>query len=118
MTKINSPYYILRQLLPECRRLYPNNDFIFMQDGASSHTSNASQAFLKEQLGKRFIKKDEWRPSSPEFNVLDFYFWNELNKNIYDGRFEPFQSIEQLKRKIRRVWNRSIKLDETRKAIK
>jgi len=73
---------------------------------------------MKEKLRKRFIKKDEWPPSSPDLNVLEFYFWIELSKNIHDGRFEPFQSIEPLKRRIRRVWNRSIKLDETRNAIK
>ena len=80
-----------------------------MLDLASSHTSNTSQEFMKEKLGKPFLKKDKWPSSSPDLNVSDLYFWNELIKNRYDSRFEPFQSIEPLKRRIRRVWNRSIK---------
>ena len=89
-----------------------------MQDGATSHTSNACQEFLKEQVGNRFIKKNEWPPFSSDCNVLDFYFWNELSKNVYKGHPEPFRSVEQLKGRIRRVWDRSIKMDELRKVIK
>ena len=40
-TKVNSESYIKLPddgLLPDCRRLYPENDFIFQQDGAPSHT--------------------------------------------------------------------------------
>ena len=66
------------QLLTECKRLYPNDDFIFMQDGASRLTSNASQDFLKEAVGNCFIKENVWPPYSPACNVPDFYLWNEL----------------------------------------
>ena len=48
-TKVNSESYIKLLddgLLPDCRRLYPENEFIFQQDGAPSHTSNATQTHL------------------------------------------------------------------------
>ena len=41
-TKVNSECYIKLlddNLLSDCRTLYPDNDFIFQQDGAPSHTS-------------------------------------------------------------------------------
>ena len=50
-TNVNSESYIKLLddgLLPDCRRLYPENDFIFQQDGAPSHTSNATQTHLEQ----------------------------------------------------------------------
>ena len=41
-TKVNSESYKNLPeigLLPECRRLYPNGDWVFQQDGAPAHTS-------------------------------------------------------------------------------
>ena len=71
-TKVNSESYIKLLddgLLPDCRRLFPENDFIFQQDGAPSHTSNATQTHL-EQVVPHFIKKDEWLPQSPDLNPI------------------------------------------------
>ena len=35
-------------LLPGCKRLYPRNNYVFHQNGASSHTSRVTQAHLEE----------------------------------------------------------------------
>jgi len=36
-------------LLPECRSLYPGNDFVFIQlDSAPSHRAEATQQFLRQ----------------------------------------------------------------------
>jgi len=48
-TKVNQKTYIdilKTSLLPECRRLYPDNDFIFLQGIAPSHRAKATQNFL------------------------------------------------------------------------
>ena len=60
-TKVNSENYIKllvleNKLLPDCRRMYPNNDYVFQQDGATSHTSNATQRYLEEN-SPNFTKK-------------------------------------------------------------
>jgi len=50
-TKVNLKTYIdflKMSLLPECRRLYPDNDFLFMQDSASSHRAEATKNFLRD----------------------------------------------------------------------
>jgi len=43
-----TPVMSLKTLLrnTECRRLYPSNDFVFMQDSAPSHRAKATQKFL------------------------------------------------------------------------
>ena len=58
-TKVNSESYIMLlkdKLFPDFRKLYPTENFIFQQDGATSHTSKATQEFLTEN-GVHFIKK-------------------------------------------------------------
>jgi transposase len=103
--KVNSQRYIelLNDgLLPDCRRLYPRGDFVFQQDGAPSHMSNASQAFLRANTGD-FIDKTCWPPQSPDCNPLDYYVWNALQEKVYEGRNEPF-TLEELKETITVKW--------------
>jgi len=48
-TKVNQKTYIdflKTSFLPECRHLYPDNDFIFLQDSAPSHRAKATQNYL------------------------------------------------------------------------
>jgi len=49
-TKVNQKTYIdflKTSLLPECRRLYPDNDFVFMQDSAPSHRAKQLKIFCE-----------------------------------------------------------------------
>ena len=118
--KVTGVYYtkhLERDLLPECVKLYPDDDYIFMQDGASSHTSKICQEKLKQLRGRKFIGKDEWPPKSPDCNPLDYYFWDALKVEVYKGRSKPFDNLDQLKRRIRRVWQRSINMVHIKKAV-
>ena len=48
-TKVNNESYknlLEIGLLPDCRRLYPNGDWVFQQDGAPTHTSKTTQEYL------------------------------------------------------------------------
>jgi len=50
-TKVNQKTYtdfLKTSLLPECSHLYPDNDFVFMQDSAPSHSAKATQNFLRD----------------------------------------------------------------------
>jgi len=116
-TKVNSINYmkLLEDgLLPDCRRLYPNNDYVFQQDGAASHTSNATQSYLNDATPK-FIKKDEWPPQSPDCNPMDFTVWDSLSEKVYADRTKVFTENE-LKDRIREKWN-EIPQAEIRKCI-
>ena len=73
-TKVNQKTYIdflKTPLLPECRRLYPDNDFVLMQDSAPSHRAKATQNFLRDNTPD-FISSQEWTPHLPDLNPLDY----------------------------------------------
>ena len=67
-----------------------------MQDGASSHTGIATQAFLQDHC--RFIPKNEWLPESADLNPMDYCVWPLLSKKVYESRRTPF-TMEELKEK-------------------
>lgn len=116
-TKVDSERYIKlldEGLLPDCRKLYPNDDFIFQQDGATSHTSRATQSYL-EHSTPTFIKKDEWPPQSPDCNPMDYSIWDSLSEKVYRGRNTPFTE-DALKETIKRKW-REITRTEVQKTI-
>ena len=121
--KVNSKAYhqhLKKELFPAINRVVNRNDWIFAQDGVSSHTSNLVQGFLKDTLKRRFIAKDAWPPSSPDTNPLDYWFWDAVKLKVYEGRAgRPFDSEQELKNKIKRVWS-SVASDKKtiRKAIK
>ena len=94
-------------------------NWIFIQDGASSHTSNLVQGYLRETLKKRFLSKTEWPPSSPDVNPLDYFFWDFVKTKVYAGRAgQPFRNEEELQKRIRFVWKDCAKEIKTiRKAI-
>ena len=119
-TKVTGPYFtkhLEKDLLSECRRMYPDDNYIFQQDGATSHTSLVCQSKLRQLLRKRFINKDQWPPKSPDLNPLDYYFWEVIKTEVYKNRSEPFQNLAQLSRRIRIVWQRAINMEHVRKAI-
>jgi len=108
--KVNAVTYkkhLEKKLIPSVAKLFPHENWIFLQDGAPSHGSNLVQGFMEERLRKRFVKKTDWPPSSPDCNPLDYYFWDAVKAEVYRGRLNnPFENEEQLKRKIKSVWKK------------
>ena len=87
--KVNGASYLKRlhnNLIPAVEGMYPNKDFTFVQDSAPSHHANQVQNFLKQNLKSRFVKNTDWPPKSPDFNPLDYYFWDRIQEKVYDGR--------------------------------
>ena len=75
----------------------------FIQD-VVSHCTNIVQDFLKEKLGKRFIKHTEWPLSSPDCDPVDYHFWNKIKEKAYEDPFnQPFGGSNELKRKTKNV---------------
>ena len=58
---------LLHEFIPECRRLYRNQAWTFMQDGATCHTSKGNKKLLLE-LGVDCL---EWPPNSPDLNPIE-----------------------------------------------
>ena len=116
-TKIDSDAYqsVLKKVLPSVRKLYPEEDWIFVQDSAPSHRSNSTQEFLSKETPS-FIPADGWPPHSPDLNPLDYHVWGELRERVYRGRREPFASLEELTAAAVAAW-KAIPLENVRKAI-
>ena len=124
VAKVNEVVYtnhLKSQLLPAIDKLYPSKDYIFVQDGASSHTSDRCQDFLLKTLKSksRFVAADEWPPYSCDLNPLDYYFWNAIKTLVYRERIGKgsFENKEELKASIRRNWWKAINMEEVRKSI-
>lgn len=104
--KTNADNYISHlqnDLIPEFRRLYPHNDYIFIQDSAPSHRAMRTQHFLAENVPD-FVRANEWPPNSPDCNPLDYSVWNALQEEVYSGRREPFENLRELRERIELVW--------------
>ncbi|QQP52457.1 Transposable element tcb2 transposase [Caligus rogercresseyi] len=48
--------------------------YVFQQDSAPAHKSRETQAWLLENLPYHW-SPDLWPPSSPDCNLLDYFFW-------------------------------------------
>ena len=104
--KINSAYYcndVLSQLLPEMEDM-SNGDYIFMQDGARSHTSKVTLAYLDEHCYE-LLKPDFWPPNSPDLNPCDYAIWGTMEANIWKRRRNKITTLEELKERIVEVWD-------------
>ena len=121
--KVNAKNYcnhLKKELFPAIRKVYPREDWIYIQDGATSHTSNLVQNFLEETIPRRYVKKGQWPPKSPDSNPLDYYFWSKVKDKVYENRLnKPFNSEEEMMKRIKSVWKEcASNLSEIRKAMK
>ena len=114
--------HLEKELMPDIERIMNRNDWTFVQDSAPSHHSNLLQDFLPETLNKRFIKHNEWPPTSPDCSPLDYHFWDKIKLKVYGDRFnKAFENENELKKKIRKVWHEMPNpndLSETQMALK
>ena len=102
--KINALTYqnlILEPILKELKvNMFENQPFLFQQDGAPAHTANSTQEWLRNELPD-FISKEEWPPSSPDLNPLDFCVWSILEAKACS---KPHRNIESLKASVVKEW--------------
>jgi len=107
--------FLKTSLLPECRRLCPDNDFVFTQDSVPSHRAKATQNFLRDNT-PAFISSQEWTPHSLDLNPLDYSVWDILQELVYEERREPFANLKALQNAIRDKWH-DVDDQTVRKAI-
>ena len=58
--------------------------YYFQQDGATAHTADIVQDWLKSKFSKKFVNKKMWPPRSPDLNPCDFYLWGHLKSVVYN----------------------------------
>ena len=89
--KENYCKHLKKEFFPVIKKLVNRDDWIFAQDRAFSHTSNFVQDFLETRLKSCFIRADEWPPSSPGANPLNYFYWDFVRTKVYEGRSgKPF----------------------------
>ena len=85
---------VLKTFKSELQTFFPSpmSKVWFKQDEASSHNSNLSRNWLKENFGGRVIslKTDlEWAPYSPDLSPPDFFFGAILRTECTQGNPKP-----------------------------
>ena len=85
----------MSQILPEMEQL-SSGDYILQQDGARSHTSKVTLAYLEEHCCK-FLEPDFWPPNSPGLNPCDYAIWGTLEAKTWKHNRFQITTLEDLK---------------------
>lgn len=89
-------------LLPWATQHFGDRSWTFQQDSAPAHKAKLTQDFCEANF-PRFIRHDEWPPSSPDLNPLDFAVWGLLEARAC---VNPHNSLASLKSALMRAWER------------
>lgn len=101
--------WMLNDLLPKVgQRLSPEQrkKAWWSQDGASSHTANECMNTLSRYFGQQIMSRNsihDWPAHSPDFNLLDYFFWPYAKTRIYQMNCRTVSEIKQAFRDICRT---------------
>ena len=103
MITVNSPHYcVIMQRFHDdlSQKITPRQLRVtwFMQDGATSHTVDASAEFHQGLFGNHLIDlqtKNEWTPHSLDLNPLDFWFRGASNGATYANKSRTLMQLMQ-----------------------
>ena len=114
--KINSQTYqsliLEKEISIAGQKLFKNDPWTFQQDSAPAHASKINQNWFRVR-NIEFISKDEWPPSSPDLNPLDYSVWANLEARACA---KPHKNVELLKASLIREWQK-IPQEELRNAV-
>jgi transposase len=103
---LNSKVYqrILKQNLKESKLIYSSDapktlaeNWIFLQDNASSHKAKKTMNIVEELVGNRFIRHPA---KSPDLNIIE-NLWGILDRKVKSAEIT---NIQTLKRFLRKEW--------------
>lgn len=92
--------------LPGIDQYDPDEETLFQQDGATSHTANVSMGLLRLAFPGRLISKNgdiPWPPRSPDLTAPDFFLWGYLKCKVFEENAP--RTKEDLKERIRQEIN-------------
>ena len=93
---------LTKHVIPTLNSTYSTRNYIWTQDGASSHTANSILKYLDGRLGSRgYWSKGICLPNSCNLNPLDFSVWSCVDSkanNVYH------KSVDDMKAAVSREW--------------
>lgn len=101
--KVNQHVYLdmlKSQVLPWIEGEVWEGSYCFQQDGASSHTAKLVQEWCKKNF-EHFWAKEDWPPSSPDLNVMDFAMWPILEAKVCHTWY---RNVDALKDALVKAW--------------
>ena len=98
-TKINSLFYIEKELTPfitrDIPRSYPKTKPLFQQDIAPSHSAKATRKFLLDQKID-FITPERWPPNSPDLAPMDYGIWGYMKHELSKVKISDFPNLNDI----------------------
>jgi transposase len=85
-------------LLPFAEQIGGEN-WRFLQDNATVHTSNSTMQWLEEHG----VDMEDWPARSPDLNPIE-NLWGILSRRVYEGG-RQYDSVDDLKASILRCWD-------------
>jgi hypothetical protein len=92
---------LIPMLLPDCLRIFGDEEWCLIQDSAPCHRANIVQCWIEAEI-PHFIRHNEWPPNSPDLNPMDFFVWGKLHQQVSS---KSYTSVDSLKREITKCWN-------------
>ena len=102
---MNAEYYrdsILNVLIPEMDGLARRKPYLFMQDGARSHTAHSTVEMLRSQRHLELLGPNMWPPNSPDLNPVEFSIWGALEAKVHRG--PSMTNLDELRTVIEEEW--------------
>ena len=84
--EIYSTQCIESKLVPFLKTNYPEDNYIFWPDGASSHYSKSTLETYK-RLNIKFVGKVDTPPNVPQLRPIEI-FWSHLKNKVYYDNWE------------------------------
>ena len=103
LNRIKYKSILIRKVIPILDATYGRGNYIWTQDGASSHTAKSILSYLESKLRSRGVwSKGIWPPNSYNLNPLDFSMWNNVDRKA-NNMFHP--NVDAMKAAVEREWN-------------
>lgn len=92
---------MISKVLPDIYKMFPDGDWVLVQDSARPHVSRSSLAFLADNVPD-FIKPSEWAANSPDISPIENVFGDQQEK-VYSK--DP-QTLEAMKKIVHSEWKK------------
>ena len=83
---------------PQLARFLVNENTLFQQDGAASHTARMSMKAVNALFPNRVVSGNgdiTWPPRSPNLNPYDYFLWGYLKTEVFETKPRTIADLKQ-----------------------